>query len=237
VNWSKNAPREPVQLGIKIQVDAVAMMKFWHWVDMAKGEVSALGLVDEIRDADTGMITALLVTDFFLVKQECSIDETTMDPAAVAQLIADLENQNIDSRKLRCWTHSHGSMSVFWSGTDDENINGLANGEYLLSLVVNKKRDTMCRLDQYNPCHLYLSDVVWEVYYPLVDGLAEACFAEFKAKVNEGSVFGNGKITTVDQLLDLKAAQERGAITDHDLDDELNWLGLEREDLEEQQPF
>jgi len=81
-------------------------------------------------------------------------------PAAVAQLIADLENQNIDSRKLRCWAHSHGSMSVFWSGTDDECITGLANGEWLLSLVVNKKRDSMSRLDQYHPCHMYLSDVL-----------------------------------------------------------------------------
>jgi hypothetical protein len=120
--WPNKPSREPVQLGVKIQVDATAYQKFMCWVDMARGEVSALGLVDEVSDESTGMITALLVTDFLLVKQACTMDETTMDPAAVAQLIMDLEVQGTDSRKLRCWAHSHGSMSVFWSQTDDECI-------------------------------------------------------------------------------------------------------------------
>jgi len=233
----KNRPRDPVQLGIMIQVDAVAYQKFMCWVEMACGEVSCLGLVEEIRDANTGMITALLVSDFFLVKQCCSLDETTMDAASVAELITNLETQGIDSRKLRCWAHSHGSMSVFWSGTDDECINGLANGDYLVSMVVNKKRDSVCRLDVYHPCHLYLSDVVWEVAYPLVDGLAEQCLQEFKAKVIEnGLLSGNGKITNYERAHDLHAARERGALTDIELQDELDFLGWEPCDFDEQ-PF
>jgi len=159
-----------------------------------------------------------------------------MDQAAVAQLIMDLEAQGIDSRKLHCWAHSHGSMSVFWSGTDDDCISGLANSEWLLSLVVNKKRDSMSRLDLFNPCHLFVSDVVWEVYYPLRDGLAQACFEEFKAKVTEGGMLrGNGKITNFERAQDLNAAHERGALTDIELQDELDFLGWERDDLE--QPF
>jgi hypothetical protein len=158
MQWQNKPARDPVQLGIRIQIYAVAWQKFLCWVEIAKGEVSCPGIVEEIRDADTGMITALIVTDLFLVKQHCSLDETTMESAAVAQLIMDLEAQGIDSRKLRCWAHSHASMSVFWSGTDDC-VAGLANGERLVSLVVNKKRDSMCRLDQYHPCHLDLSDL------------------------------------------------------------------------------
>ena len=61
-----------------------------------------------------------------------------------------------------------------------------------LSLVVNKKRETLMRLDQYHPCHLYLTDIVWEVHYPLVNGLAESCLTEFKAKVIEDSFGRNG---------------------------------------------
>jgi len=172
--WQTKSRREPVQLSIRVQVEALAMAKFWSFVDIAKGEVSCLGIVEEIKDADSGAVSALLVRDFFLVKQRCSADETTMDAAAVSQLMLDLEQQGIDSRKLRCWAHSHANMSVFWSGTDDDCITGLANGDYLLSLVVNKKRDTMMRLDQYHPCHLYLTDVVWDIRYPLIDGLAES---------------------------------------------------------------
>jgi hypothetical protein len=236
--WQTKSRREPVQLAVRVLVDAQAMAKFWSYVDIAKGEVSCLGIVEEINDANLGSITALVVTDFFLVKQRCSVDETTMDPAAVADLMLDLESKGIDSRKLRCWAHSHGSMNVFWSGTDDECINGLANGEYLLSLVVNKKRDAMCRLDQYHPAHMYLTDIVWEVRYPMIDGLAEQCLQEFKAKVMEDHGtngyrrLGRG---TEDHVQDLRAANERGALTNDELLEEMEWYYPE--ELREERPF
>lgn len=234
---SKNKQRDPVQLGIRIQIDAIAMQKMWTWTDIAHGEMSALGLVEEIRDADSGAVTALLVIDMFLVKQQCSMDETTMDPKAVAQLMVELESKGIDSRKLRLWAHSHASLSVFWSGTDDECINGLANGEWLLSLVVNKKHDAMMRLDQYNPAHLYLNDVAFEIAYPLQDGLAAECLAEYKAKVTEMTfTISNGQKPSADFAKDLGKAQERGALTLEELQDELDWLGMERDELDER-PF
>ena len=227
--------RQPVESGVKIQVEAEAMQKLWLWTDFARGEVSCLGLVDEVVSTDTGRITALIVTDFFLVKQDCTSDETDMDTGDVARLIAELETKGIDSRKLRCWAHSHGTMSVFWSGQDESCISGLANAEWLLSLVVNKRRDTQMRLDMFHPAHLYLADVAWEVKYPLVDGLAEACFDEFKAKVHEGTFMPRTRdvVSGRDRLWnELDAARERGALTMDDLDDELNWLGIERDDFE-----
>jgi hypothetical protein len=230
--------RDPLQLAMRIQVDAVAMQKLWQWTEIARGEVSALGLVEEIRDADTGLITSLLVTDFMLCKQSCTMDETVMDAASIAELITGLEAKGIDSRKLRCWAHSHGGMSVFWSGTDDDCIAGLANGEYLLSLVVNRKHDSMMRLDQFSPCHLYVNDVVWEIYYPHVDGLAERCLEEFRSKVQEGGMLsGNGRVSTVIPVQDLRDAHARGAISDQELLDELDWLGIERGEFDEQPPF
>jgi len=227
-------PRDPVELGIKIQVEATAMQKLWLWTDIAQGEVSALGLVEEIRD-ETGSISALRVTDFFLVKQVCSSAETNMDPTALAELLLELEVAEIDGRQLRCWVHSHGSMGVFWSETDDECISGLANGEWLLSLVVNKKRESMMRLDQFNPCHLYLSDVVWEEYYPRIDSLAEACLAEFQAKVTETSMLcSRGESVGVQHITELKQAHLRGALTEEELEEEMALLGFGEDEL---QPF
>jgi hypothetical protein len=229
--WPNQPPRNPVQLDVRIQVEAAAMAKLWNWVDIARGEVSCLGLVEEIYDAFSGAVSELTVTDFILVKQHCSADETTMDAAAVSQLMLDMESQNIESSKLRCWAHSHGSMGVFWSGTDDDCITGLANGEWLLSLVVNKKRDSQMRLDQYHPCHLYLTDVVWEVRYPLIDGLAQQCLSEFKAKVLEEAYNFNGlnghrqlARDAQDHVQDLRAAHDRGALTQEELETELDWL-------------
>ncbi|MCL4306528.1 hypothetical protein KJZ99_11485 [bacterium] len=234
----QRTPQPPVDTGIKIQVEATAMQKLWLWTDFAKGEVSCLGLVDEVISTETGRTTALVVTDFYLVKQNCSYEETDMDATDVARLIFELEAKGIDFRKLRCWAHSHGSMSVFWSGQDESCISGLANNEWLLSLVVNKRRDTQMRLDQYHPAHLYLADVTWEVVYPLVDGLAEACFDEFKAKVTESHYHIAPRGSREKSFLgDLKSANERGALTDEDLMEEMDWLGLHRDELDELEPF
>jgi hypothetical protein len=233
---SQRTLRQPVDAGVKIQVEATAMQKLWLWTDFAKGEVSCLGLVDEVVSSETGRTTALVVTDFFLVKQQCSSDETDMDTGDVARLIAELEARGIDSRNLRCWAHSHGSMSVFWSGQDEICVSGLANNEWLLSLVVNKRRDTQMRLDLFHPAHLYLADVVWEVKYPIVDGLAEVCFDEFKAKVRELAFVPKIRRTEPSnrqQLLEqLDDASARGALTMDELDDELDWMGMDREDIE-----
>jgi hypothetical protein len=68
----QRTPRQPVDAGVKIQVEAEAMQKLWLWTDFAKGEVSCLGLVDEVVSTETGRTTALVVTDFFLVKQQCT---------------------------------------------------------------------------------------------------------------------------------------------------------------------
>jgi hypothetical protein len=230
--------RDPAELDIKIQVDIVALQKLWLWAEMASGEISSLGLVEEIRDENTGRVSILRVTDFFLVKQSCSVAETTMDPKGVAELMTSLEGLGVDSSKLRCWAHSHGAMGVFWSDTDDECITGLANGEWLLSLVVNKKRDSLMRLDQFHPTHLYLGDVVWEVHYPLIDGIAEHCVAEFRAKVEETPLLiGNGKSVTVQHVDDLRSAHERGVLTAEELQEEMEWLGLHEDEFDELQPF
>lgn len=168
--------RESVRLGITIQVDTIAMQKLWTWVDIAKGEVSALGIVETIAADDT----TLRITDFILLDQFCSDTETELDPDALAKLVTD-----VDPDTLRCWVHSHGDMPVFWSNQDDETIEGLSNGEWLLSLVVNKNRQTMMRLDQYHPAHLYMPDVVFEIYHPVSDELVEQWKVEFKGKVTE----------------------------------------------------
>ena len=88
------------------------------------------------------------------------------------------------------------------------------------------------RLDQYHPCHMFLSDCVWEVRYPLIDGLAEACFAEFKSKVSESRICYVNPHRDVSRVADLKIAQERGAMTVEEMNDEIDWLGLDRDEYE-----
>ena len=183
--------REPVQLDIKVQVIAEGMQKLWLWTDIAKGEFSALGMVDEIKDQDTGAVTALRITQFYLVKQQCSDADCELDPSGVSELMMDLEAQGLPSCKLRCWVHSHADMDVF----------------HLL--------------------HLYINDVVWEVHYPAIEGLAEQCQKEFKEKVKEG--FG---LTNIIKSHHQPVTSRLGILPD-ELDEDLYWEGVDLDDIEE----
>jgi len=162
------------QLDIKIQVDALAWVKLMTWTELAKGEVSALGIVEQ----HPGL---LLVTDFILLDQVCNSTETDIDPKAIAQLMQEVK----DPSMLRCWAHSHADMKVFWSGQDEATIAGLSNDEWMLSLVVNKDHDAMMRLDVYHPAHIHVDNVVWELHYDVPAETREDWKKQFKGKVTE----------------------------------------------------
>ena len=49
MQWPKRE-RNPVKLGITIEVDVIVAQKIWMWTELARGEVSALGMVEELRD-------------------------------------------------------------------------------------------------------------------------------------------------------------------------------------------
>lgn len=228
INSSQNQ-RNPARLDIHVEIDLHAMAKFWLWVDLAQGEVSALGVVDEIFDERTGNLYALRITDFHLVKQSCTSVETTMDSVAISDLLSSLESQGQEVGRLLCWAHSHDTMAVFWSSTDNECIAGLANGGYLLSLVVNKKRETMARLDMFHPAHLCVTDVAWEHYCPLDELEAIAAEIEFHEKVAEQypAVTEKFDFTTDQYVEQLKAAHESGIMDDDEFSEEMNWLSQE----------
>ncbi len=115
-----------------------------HYTQLAVGEISGLGTVEEF---DGGF----LVTDIFLPKQSCSPGGTELDRESVATLIVELDQAGVDTGTLRFWFHSHSNLDVFWSPTDEQCISNLANGDYVLSLVTNKKGQMLARLDVFRP--------------------------------------------------------------------------------------
>lgn len=123
-----------------------------HWVDLASGEMSTLGLVDEVAGG-------FLVSEVFLPTQVCGTAETELDQSSVAKLLGELDAAGVDLSRVRLWQHSHGRMNVFWSGTDESTIRALANGSWTLSLVVNKAGDRLARLDVWQPVHVTLDDL------------------------------------------------------------------------------
>lgn len=123
-----------------------------HYTELAAGEVSGLGTVEEF---DGGF----LVTDLFLPKQTCSPGGTDLDQDSVATLILEMDQAGKDAGTLRFWWHSHGNLNTFWSHTDEECINNLANGDYVLSMVTNKRGQVLARLDIFRPVRLVVDDL------------------------------------------------------------------------------
>ena len=160
---------------LTVKINLPALERILHYVDLAPGEVSCLGTVE--RDGE-----ALVVTDLFLPKQSCSGASTEMDPADVAKLLVDLEQQGIDPKTLRLWLHSHADMNCFWSGTDTETIAGLCNDGFLLSIVTNKAGRMLARVDVFEPIPFTIDKVPIEPLLPDF-GLREQCQAEIEAKV------------------------------------------------------
>lgn len=160
----------------QVFIDLVAQEKLWAWTRMAKGEVSMLGLVEDTPEGPA-------ITDLFLMRQTCTAASTDMDRADVARLLFDLGAAGIEGQ-LRAWVHSHASMDVFWSKTDDDCIEGLAADPYCVSLVVNKRGDMRARVDLFRPVRVVIDEVPVKLRTPDL-GLVDLCRAEFMAKVNE----------------------------------------------------
>ncbi len=189
---------------ISVAINARAYQKIRHWVMMAQGEVSGLGIVSERRD-ERGHIIQLVVDEVYLIKQQCSGTDTLLNDESIAQFLIEMTKQEEDVSKLKLWWHSHANMEVFWSSTDEQCIQGLANSSYMLSIVVNKKKNMLARIDVYNPFHLTLNKIETDVFYPDEPELAEFCKNEFIEKVTEHS-FGSSQhsVFTRDDLIPSK---------------------------------
>ena len=163
----------------KVLLSTEANEMLLHWVDLADGEVSGLGLVEEQTD-EGRLITALKVTKVFLPKQTCTGANTELEPNSVAQVMVDVP----DPARLRLWWHSHGDMDTFWSGTDEDTIRRLANDGLLLSVVMNKAGKMLARLDQFTPLRVTIDDLPVFCLYPDL-GLRQECEILFKDRVKE----------------------------------------------------
>jgi proteasome lid subunit RPN8/RPN11 len=148
------------------------METIWEYVKIAKGEMSLIGIVDEITN-DDGIITRLNIREVFLPKQKNSGASTDIDDDSLHEIIHELiQRKNGDANKIRCWIHSHADMNCFWSNIDTGTIKKWAPETveyptYVISLVVNKKKEYRLRLDVFMPATKYTAESV-EVYDNLI---------------------------------------------------------------------
>lgn len=149
--------------GIKVKIEKSAWKDMYGWCRAADTECSGLGLAT-LKDGE------FHVSKVFFPEQYCSKGFTLLDKEAQSRLIGSLTQRHLakfngdltamvesgepaPAEMLKFWWHTHYNFSTFWSGTDDDNAQSLADqmGDWSLSLVINQMGDWLCRADFVSP--------------------------------------------------------------------------------------
>jgi len=74
------------------------------------------------------------------------------------------------------------------------------------------------RLDQFHPTHMYISDIAFEVHYPVDKDLKKQYTAEFKKKVRESTF--------------MQFPPGKGILTYEELEEAAYWMDFQEEEEE-----
>jgi hypothetical protein len=165
---------------MKVYITPEIRQRLDLYVDATHQEISGLGRVLLHKGN-------MFIVNLYLLEQECTASDTELKPEAVAEFLTQLITNNEKPEEVKLWWHSHANMGVFWSGTDEGTAAKFGNG-WMLSLVVNKKGESKCRLDIYDPIHVTVDNLELIVTHaPASKEMIAAIEAEVKNKVTSKS--------------------------------------------------
>lgn len=168
-----------------VYIDTLALQKLTAYYKYAKGELSGLGVAEVSAEGD------VIVSDAFIFEQECSYSETELNPEALSKWITEIIRIGQDPSRFRLWFHVHPIEG--WSGVDDKNIEGLNNGEWLLS-IVKTPSGLLARLDLYAPFRVTLDQLnireLRDTNSDLELQIEQEVKQKVKAKVWQGHMIG-----------------------------------------------
>lgn len=149
--------------------------KMDYYIMLTNSEISGFGHVVPYRQG-------LLVTDVFIVEQECSSTESDISQEAIADMLLTMILDEIDPSTIKLWFHSHAKMKTFWSQTDDDTIRILSKDSWLLSIVGSHIDNYLARVDIDNP-PITLDNLDIEVITPFDAKIRQAIQDEIANKV------------------------------------------------------
>jgi hypothetical protein len=158
----------------------VAWCKLWIIVDQCQKEVGWYGTVDKLPSGD------YMIEDIFVPEQTVSGVTTDIEPEALGELALQLEQQGIDSSRLRYWGHSHVNMEVSPSATDEEQIEEyLDDCDWFIRGIHNKRRAS--KIDVYEVKQSVIFERVQNGTLPLelADEDKKALLEDIKNNVKE----------------------------------------------------
>jgi hypothetical protein len=176
---------------VSINITAYAYQRMRYLVQNVDAEVAWFGTVT--RDG-----SIFTIDEIFVPEQEVTASSVNAGAEEMSSLVPEIIEKYGEEKALndiipnmRAFCHSHHKMATFWSNTDEDGINGLANSQFLVSLVLNRDGNILGRVDLFSPLRVTLDKVnVCIDFDSTCDELAE----EIKNKVTE-KVFTPAKTT------------------------------------------
>jgi hypothetical protein len=144
---------------VEILVSAYTWQRMRYLVDSVDSEVAWLGTVERTDNT-------FKITEIYVPTQEVTTASVNADAEMMSDLIPDLIEEHGEEEalnniipNLRAFCHSHHKMKTFWSATDENGINGLANSQFLVSLVLNQDGEVLGRVDIFEPMRITIDNV------------------------------------------------------------------------------
>lgn len=126
---------------MKLILPAAIEKKLHTYVSEVPGEIAGMGAI-EVRDDGN-----MWVTDIAIYEQKVTGGTADLSPEALAKFQTELIKEGKSPKNWYLWWHSHATMAAFFSGTDTGTIDSSSEFDHVVSLVVNKSRQRLCRFD------------------------------------------------------------------------------------------
>lgn len=176
-------PKNEVKTDITLEIEEeayVEMMKYAHM--FSPKECSGSGLVER-TDYTDGSVT-FTVKKVYLPNQTNTGGTTEVHEDEVNKVNTQIVNDGDDTALHKFHWHSHVDMGVFHSGIDDSNYDDMQTGDYVVSLVVNKRYEMLGSIHLYSPLRINVLNI--EVEPPLIDFADYEVPEELQKKLEAG---------------------------------------------------
>jgi hypothetical protein len=175
---------------LTLEIDPLIFYKIMHWIDKENYEVSGLGMIEVDHERNV-----MRVVDAILLTQENTSATTEIDGQAIGRAMHEFR-QRQSPGMLKWWWHSHVSMPVFWSGTDQAAIKCLGGGDldnasWFVATVFNQRREMLTAYVQNRPIKLVQTGIETKVRQRLDASVVEQWDAEYDEKVELPSSSGS----------------------------------------------
>ena len=107
---------------MKIIVPKPVMMAMNALVAANEREFTLIGRTERVEDGGVRLL------EFKIPKQESTTASTEVSGDDMQELMLSLPQEQVDNGEWNMWIHSHNTMQAFWSGTDDEQMDGFNIG-------------------------------------------------------------------------------------------------------------